>query len=381
MTQITGAWLENAATGLVMAMLNDAGHKAYFVGGCVRNALLNVPVSDVDIATDARPERVIELAEKADLKVIPTGIEHGTVTVVSDQIAHEITTFRKDVETDGRRAVVAFSDDLVEDALRRDFTMNALYADSDGKVIDPLDGLDDLTNARVRFIENAEQRIREDYLRSLRFFRFHAWYGDASGGLDPDALAAISGNLDGLSRLSKERIGSEFKKLLLAPDPAPAVAAMQATGVLTQIIPGATSRFLAPLVHLENTDPPDAIRRLAALGGTGVQDALRLSRGDYKRLTVLREILATDIRGLAAGYRFGAQAAIDGELLRSAMLEQPTPAGFRDIVAQGAAQKFPVVAADLMPEFQGEALGQRLQKLEQRWIHSDFELTRAQLLA
>jgi len=381
MTRITGAWLENAATKRVMAMLNDAGHQAYFVGGCVRNALLKVPVSDVDIATDARPEQVIELAEKTGLKVIPTGIEHGTVTVVSDQIAHEITTFRKDVETDGRRAVVAFSGDLVEDAKRRDFTMNALYANSGGKVLDPLDGLDDLTNGRVRFIENAEQRIREDYLRSLRFFRFHAWYGDASGGLDREALAAISGNLVGLSRLSKERIGSEFKKLLQAPDPAPAVAAMEATGVLTRIIPGATSRYLAPLVHLEDADLHDAIRRLAALGGTGVQDSLRLCRADYKRLTVLREMLATDIRGMAAGYRFGTKAAIDGELLRSAMLEQPTPAGFRDIAAQGAAQKFPVVAADLMPEFQGETLGQRLQELEQRWLQSNFELTRSQLLA
>lgn len=219
--------------------------------GCVRNALLGAEASDIDIATDAHPERVVELAAGAGLKAIPTGIEHGTVTVVSGGIPHEITTFRRDVETDGRRATVAFSDTVSEDAARRDFTMNALYARPDGTLLDPLGGLPDLNARHVRFIGQAKDRIREDYLRSLRYFRFHAWYGDAAAGFDPDALDAIASNLDGLERLSRERVGAEILKLLAAPDPAPAIAAMRGAGVLGAVLPGADDRSLAVLVSLE----------------------------------------------------------------------------------------------------------------------------------
>ncbi|KGM89571.1 tRNA nucleotidyltransferase/poly(A) polymerase [Roseovarius mucosus DSM 17069] len=180
--KVSGAWIEAKATQAVCAMLTGAGYQALFVGGCVRNALLGAPVGDIDIATDARPEMVVELAEGAGLKPVPTGIEHGTITVVSGHIGHEVTTFRKDVQSFGRHAVVAFADDLHTDARRRDFTMNALYARPDGDVVDPLGGLEDLRARRVRFIEDADQRIREDYLRILRFFRFHAWYGDPEGG-------------------------------------------------------------------------------------------------------------------------------------------------------------------------------------------------------
>ena len=240
MKQISAAWVSDPATQRVCAALTEGGAQALFVGGCVRNALLDTPVSDIDIATDALPNRVVELAQAADLKAIPTGIDHGTVTVVCDHIPHEITTFRRDVETDGRRAVVAFSDKVEEDAARRDFTMNAIYARPDGTVLDPLLGLPDLEARRVRFIGTAQNRIREDYLRSLRYFRFHAWYGDAQAGFDADALAAIAGNLDGLSTLSRERVGAELLKLLAAPDPAPSVAAMRSTGVLARL-PGARS--------------------------------------------------------------------------------------------------------------------------------------------
>ncbi len=380
MMQINGDWLENPATQAVMGMLLGAGHQAYFVGGCVRNALLGQPVSDIDIATGARPDQVMGLADSTGLKAIPTGIEHGTVTVMSGGIAHEITTYRKDIKTDGRHAVVSFSENIADDARRRDFTMNALYADHTGAVTDPLGGMADLQNARVRFIDDANARITEDHLRSLRFFRFHAWYGNPDAGLDPNALAAIADNLDGLNQLSKERIGSEVLKLLAAPDPAPAVAAMDSAGVLMRILPGATSRYLAPLIHLETDDPVDPIRRLAALGGTGVKDGLRLGRGDYKRLSQLREVLATDLPCPVAAYRFGARTAMDGVLLRAAMLEQSPPDGFRDAAAMGAAQVFPVKAADLMPRLQGPELGARLKELETRWLHSNFELNRSQLL-
>ena len=210
--KVTGDWLTRPESQDVCAMLTDAGHSAYFVGGCVRNALLGAPVSDIDISTDARPDRVVALAREVGFHPVPTGIDHGTITVVANHIPHEITTFRKDVETDGRRAVVAFADTLDEDAHRRDFTMNALYADATGRVTDPVGGLDDLADRYVRFIDDAAQRIREDYLRTLRFFRFNAWYGDVSGGYDADALDAIASNLDGSIFSSKSTFSQQLLK-------------------------------------------------------------------------------------------------------------------------------------------------------------------------
>jgi len=224
MKRITADWITNPATRAVCAALAVDGGQVLFVGGCVRNSLLGLAVADIDIATDLEPELVMKLARDAGIKAIPTGLDHGTVTLVKDGLAHEVTTFRKDIATDGRRAVVAFSTNIEEDAARRDFTMNALYARSDGTVIDPLGGMTDLVARRVRFIGQASDRIQEDYLRSLRYFRFHAWYGDAEAGFDPDALTAIAANLDGLAQLSRERVGSEMLKLLTAPDPAPSVA-------------------------------------------------------------------------------------------------------------------------------------------------------------
>ncbi len=381
MSHVTGDWLTCPATQKVMTVLNSTGHRAYFVGGCVRNSLLGVAVWDVDIATDLLPDQVIELAKAAGLKPVPTGIEHGTVTVVSGGIGHEITTFRKDIETDGRRAVVSYSDNITDDARRRDFTMNALYADQTGQVFDPLNGLDDLRAARVRFIDDADARIKEDYLRTLRFFRFHAWYGDPAGGMDAEALAAISANLSGLETLSKERVGSEIKKLLSAKDPAPAVAAMAQAGVLAAILPGADHRSLAPLVHLEAGEPPDAIRRLAVLGGTDIGERLRLSRKETMRLSVLRDVAESGDPAAQLGYRYGAQAAIDGHLLLCAALGQPVQPGFRGDAQRGGAQVFPIKAADLMPAYQGVALGKRMKELEDRWVNSDFKATRSQLLA
>jgi poly(A) polymerase len=197
------------ATQALCAAVLAGGYRIFFVGGCVRNAVLGEPVGDLDLATDALPEQVIRLAEAAGFKAIPTGIDHGTVTVLADGVPHEITTFRHDVQTDGRHAVVAYSTDLAQDAARRDFTMNALYADPAGEVIDPLGGLPDLLARRLRFVGDPVQRIGEDYLRILRFFRFSATYGDPALGMDVDALAACAELADGIDGLSRERIGAE----------------------------------------------------------------------------------------------------------------------------------------------------------------------------
>jgi len=390
--KITGDWLTNPATQAVCAMLNDAGHQAHFVGGCVRNALLGAEVSDMDISTDARPDRVVELAKAAGLKAIPTGIDHGTITVVSGHIPHEITTYRKDVETDGRRAVVAFADTMEEDAHRRDFTMNALYCDATGRVVDPLgQGLVDLAARNLRFIDDPDMRIREDYLRSLRFFRFHAWYGDQDAGPDPEALAAIAANLAGIETLSRERVGAELVKLLAAPEPQQAVATMRQSGVLAMVLGGADDRALGPLVHLEQQAgvAPDGLRRLAALGGEGngqdggqeVARGLRLSNAQGKQLALYRDHIGSSEGAGALGYHHGATLAKDILLLRAAMLEMPMTPGSFAAVERGAVATFPVKATDLMDRFQGKALGDALRQLERHWIDADFNLSRHQLLA
>lgn len=365
-----------------MAMLTDAGHQALFVGGCVRNALLGAPVDDIDIATDAHPDRVMALAQAAGLKPVPTGIDHGTVTVVAHGLPHEVTTFRRDIDMDGRHAVVAFADSPQEDAQRRDFTMNALYARADGSVVDPLGGMADLRARRVRFIGDAHARISEDYLRILRFFRFHAWYGDAAQGMDAEALAAIADSLAGLAQLSRERVGKEVTKLLAAPDPVMAVAAMRMAGVLAAVLPGASDRALGPLVHLETqtATAPDGLTRLAAMIDPDMAETLRLSRADLRRMALLRDTATGTMPPHEMGYRLrdAGRAAL---LLRGAFLEHPVTPADLDAVAHGGAARFPVTATDLMPGVTGPLLGARLATLEARWIASGFALTRADLLS
>jgi poly(A) polymerase len=381
MTRIEADWLKTESTQGVFALLCDAGHQAFAVGGCVRDSLLGMPVKDIDIATDAPPERVVALAEAAGFHAVPTGIEHGTVTVVARDVPHEVTTFRRDVDTDGRRATVTFALSIAEDARRRDFTMNALYADRNGEVHDPIGGLPDLWARRVRFIEDAETRIREDYLRSLRFFRFHAWYGDPREGFDADALAAIAAHLEGLGILSRERVGAELIKLLAAPDPAPAVAGMRATGVLGSVLPGAEDSALALLVHLEEQSGtlPDALRRLRCLGGEEVPERLRLSRKDAARLAAIGK--ATALHAGEAGYRLGAEVARDALLIVAASTGQQIDQAALERARHAARQTFPLRAADLMPGVTGPELGRRLAVLETAWIESGFTLSRERLLS
>ncbi len=381
MTRLHGDWFRAVSLQTVLSVIETGGHRALMVGGCVRNDLIGRPLGDIDIATDAPPLRVTELAARTGLRVVPTGIGHGTVTVIADGSAYEVTTFRDDVETDGRRAVVAFSDDLVSDARRRDFTMNALYADRAGTVIDPLDGIGDLLARHVRFVGDPAARIAEDYLRILRFFRLNAWYGDPEHGVDPAGLAACATLSAGIDTLSRERVGAEMTKLLAAHDPAPAMAAMQRSGVLMRVLPGADAVAMAVLVHIEAGLDPDPIRRLAVLGGTGVTEALRLSRVAAARLDRIRTAAMGGATAAELGYRFGESDGTDAVLIRAALVGTSLPDGWSTECARGAAARFPVAAADLMPALQGAALGARLTDLEARWVASDFRLSREQLLA
>lgn len=380
--RIEAPWLDAPGTRAVCGALMAAGREALPVGGCVRNTLLGRPVADIDIATDAPPEEVTGIAIAAGLEAVPTGIAHGTVTVIAAGRPFEVTTFRRDVATDGRHATVAFSADLAEDASRRDFTMNALYCRPDGTLIDPLGGLADLEAGRVRFVGDPAARIGEDYLRILRFFRFTAWYGDPGGGLDAEGLAACAALQEGLDRLSRERVGGEITRLLAAADPAPAVAAMAATGILARVLPGADATPLAPLVHAEAVAgaPPRWQRRLAALGWRPEwTQRIRLSRADARAVAAAATALAAGEPPAVAAWRLGPEAARDAALVRAATLAAPPPADLEAEIARGAAAVFPVASADVGLE--GPALGRALAELEEAWLASDFRLDAAALLA
>jgi poly(A) polymerase len=378
---VSGDWLSHPGTQTLMKVIDRAGHRVLFVGGCVRNALMGVPVADIDLATDAIPETVMKTCEAAGLRVVPTGVDHGTVTVIAGGRPHEVTTFRRDVQTDGRRAVVAFSTDLAMDAARRDFTMNALYATREGTVLDPLGGQGDVKSRLVRFVGEPSARIQEDYLRILRFFRFHAVYGDLEAGLDADGLAACAAHADGLSQVSRERIGHEMRKLLAARDPAPAVAAMAQSGILARILPGADTRALAPLIHHEMSAKPRWQRRLAVLGGEGATERLRLSRSESADLACIAQGIGSLQSPAVLGHTVGEILATDTLLARAAMLDTPLPKGWQGNLVRGALAVFPVAASDLMPEYTGAALGARLKDLERRWFASDLRLSKAELLA
>lgn len=380
--RITAEWLTGPIPQSLCRMLISAGHEAWFVGGCVRNELLGQPISDVDIATDALPEKVMTLAREAGFQPVPTGIAHGTVTVVVKGKPFEVTTFRRDVETDGRRATVAFADTIWEDAHRRDFTINALYASVAGYIEDPLGGLADLKARRIRFIDNAADRIREDYLRILRFFRFHAWYGDPEAGPDREAMTAISELSQGIDTLSRERVGAEMIKLLAAPDPSQSLNAMDETGVLNRVLPEANSACMPDLIRLEGAlgVHPEPLRRLACLDGHGEVEQLRLSKAQARRLRRLKENLTKDMLPEELGYRLGLEDGQDVALLQAAVMKTALPKDLKPRLTAGAAAVFPVRAEDLPARYRGAQLGAKLRELENRWISSGFRLGRSDLL-
>ena len=375
-------WLEAKATRAVMAALQAAGGPdcARFVGGCVRNSLLGQPVDDIDIATRLRPEETMAALQAAGLKVVPTGLEHGTVTGVSERKPYEITTLRRDVETDGRRAVVAFTEDWAEDAARRDFRLNALYADAAGMVFDPTGGgLADAAEGRIVFVGEAETRIREDYLRILRFFRFQAWYG--RGQPDATGLAACAALKAGMAQLSAERVSKELLKLLAARDPRSTVRAMAETGVLGQVLPEAQPLNLFEAMCGLTGDP---VLRLSALlpadegAVVRIAGSLRLSNGMRDRLAAAvaeGPVVAPDMteaEARAAIYRLG-RGAFEDRLAR-AEAAGGDGAALRRLAAEWTPPKMPVggrelVRLGLKP---GPETGRVLKAFEAGWIADDF---------
>lgn len=389
------------ATTAVFDALEAAGGPdcARFVGGCVRNALIGRPIADLDVATILTPQAVIKALRAGGVRAVPTGVEHGTVTAVFDHQPVEVTTLRRDVETDGRRAVVAFTTDWREDAERRDFTLNALYATRDGTIFDPTGhGVADARAGRIVFVGDPEMRLREDHLRSLRFFRFLAWYG--RGEPDAAAVAAITALKDQVANLAAERISAELMKLLAAADPRPAMQLMQQTGVLAVILPGPLDlgRFEALVgleIRLAETQP---LLRLAALLPDAAEEGartavrLRLSNAERDRLAAglaPAPELAPPLppqAARAAIYRLGRQAFVDRVKLNWATAGDADAGGWNALLAiagDWTSPVLPVTGADVLAAGapKGPKVGETLRALEAWWIAGDFTANRDAALA
>ena len=395
-------WITAAGTRSVMRALTQDGARAMFVGGCVRDAILGRPVKDIDIATELPPDRVIEILEADGVHTVPTGLAHGTVTAVvpgAPKDHFEITTLRVDVETYGRHAQVAFTDDWEADARRRDFTINAILCDAEGRVFDPVGGLGDLRAGRVRFVGEPEARIREDVLRILRFFRLHAYYGQ--GVPDPGALQACTGLARLLPGLSGERVAGEILRVLLAPDPAGAFQLMTDAGVVRVILPEASAvdRLRALVAIEESLAAVSDLRRLAAVLATddtgidAVSDRLRLSNRERSRLHTAcaqRAWLVSDaaeIRLMELLYKLGPDGYADVVMLAWAA-GRITDAGDAWLSAINLPKRWPVPVFPLQGRdvlalgvVAGPRVGEILAEGERWWIRAGFKPDRDACLA
>jgi poly(A) polymerase len=389
--RLDAKWLREGALARLLDVLDRDGEEARVVGGAVRNALLGVPVHEIDVATTAEPQEIVRRVTAAGFKAVPTGIEHGTVTVVIDGAPIEVTTLRRDVETYGRHAKVAFGRDWKTDAERRDFTINAFSAGPDGAVFDYVGGLPDLEARRVRFIGEPKQRIEEDYLRVLRFFRFHAAYG--RGALDADGLHACIAARGGLEQLSRERVRMELVKLLLAPGASAVLEAMADAGLLGPLLSGVPNGAHFTAMAAAETAlalPPNAMRRLAALAVLVAEDAerlaqkLRLSNAEHAQLAAMAEGWRRISPALGEHqqrvllYQLGPDIFVDQALLGFARSgARAEDAAWHKLVTlpqRWQAPTFPIKAADLMERgiAKGPALGAALDAAERAWIEAGF---------
>lgn len=401
-------WLSDEPLQRLLAALSEGDDEARIAGGAVRNALLGTGVSDIDIASTTLPEETVRRAEAAGFKAIPTGAEHGTITVIASGRPFEVTTLRSDIETDGRRAKVAFGRDWRRDAERRDFTINALYADAAGTVIDHVGGVTDIESRTLRFIGDAEARIREDYLRILRFFRFFAWYG--AGRPDADGLRACARLKDGLERLSSERVWTEMKKLLGAPDPSRALLWMRQSGVLTKVLPESEKWGIDAIHGLVRAGadlgwPPDAMLRLESLippdaeRVAALAERMKLSKAEAERLVAWASTPRVDPAATESAlakmlYRGDRQAFVDrlrldlagarwrAEQDDKALLEAGGYSRLLRFAEKWQKPIFPIKGGDLLAlgTAKGPEIGALLGELETHWVETGFTLPRDALL-
>lgn len=386
--KLTPAWLSSPEVKTLGAAFVKAGFKLRFVGGCVRDAVLGKEATELDAATNATPEQTQKLLETAGLRAIPTGIDHGTVTALVNDKSFEVTTLRKDVATDGRHATVAFGTSWEEDAKRRDFTMNALYLSLDGEMHDPVGGLEDCKAGRVVFIGDPEARIREDYLRILRYFRFAATVGNSQ--FDQKALKACNAGKQGIAQLSGERVATEFLKLLAAERATPALLAMKEAGILAQFMPDTP---VEPVKLLDALAAPALLKLAALIGGVkeieAVAARLKLSGKQVKLL----QIWLSNVKSITPGMNelaqkklrraFGAEDYTNMIMLAAAF-SRSIWEHYEPLTRTAAWQppEFPIKAQDLMARgmHEGKALGDRLKALEVTWEESGYTLSRETLL-
>ncbi len=391
MSPLAPAWAEDPAVRQVLDALAAAGGEGRFVGGCVRDFLLGRPIKDIDIATPLLPETVIEALKRADLSAIPTGLKHGTVTALVDHRPFEVTTLREDVETDGRHARVAFTNDWQRDAQRRDLTMNALFLDSEGRLYDFVGGQTDLMAGRVRFVGDPRRRIQEDFLRILRFLRFHAFYGQ--GNLDRPALEAARDLAAGLDQISGERKAQEMLRLVEAPDPLPVLRVMQQQGIMAFVLPDSDgTERLARL--LEIAPESDALQRLAALvspvSGPETARALKLSKRQSRRLIAMTAAAAApsdlgdDAFRRRQLYLHGPEQLLDRcrSAVAAGRLDLDLLATIDAEAADWQPKVMPIDGRDLIAlGVEGPALGRLMRALEDWWIDASFRPDRSALIA
>ena len=376
-------WLRNPSAQKLSKLYKNFGYQVLFVGGCVRNTILKMPVTDIDLATDAQPEEIIKIAKENNIRFVPTGLAHGTITLIIDNKNYQITTFRTDFDHDGRYAKVEFTESLLLDASRRDLTINALYCNHVGEVIDPLNGLDDIKKQKIKFIGNPNERIKEDNLRILRFFRFQAIYGNKNLEIDSIALEACHNHKSKLAALSKERITSELRKILSAPNPLEVIIKMNETGVLNELFQKVSIDSLEAYLKTEEKFKINInwLGRLLSLQVTQEEESLKLTRCEFKFLKQTKSAIENQIHVLEFSYYNGVENGKIYSILQNFRHDIILSKNLLKQINSLATKKFPIIAKDLMPEINGKKLGEALRSLEDRWIKSNFTLSKKELLA
>ena len=380
-------WNSDSTLKTLIHSLESSGGVAYLVGGCVRNTILGRPFTDIDIATDLLPEQVVKISKKEGYKVIQTGLSYGTVTIVNAGRKFEVTTFRSDIKTYGRKASVKFTADIKLDAMRRDFTMNSIYMNIFGEIIDPLGSLDDLLEKKIKFIGNPSERIEEDNLRILRFFRFLAEFNKGRSDIDQDTMEALYKYKKEVKSLSRERIWMELKRILSVPEPQHIFSIMIEKGILDEVFPPIEIEGLSKVITAEkkySVSPSHLVRLFSLNKSIGKKWAhyVSLTSNEAKILEFIKESLVhyKDLKTVA--YKFGRVVAEGWLLNYDDGFSEMIPSKISEIIDNGCNTFFPVSGVDLLEEMEeGPELGRQLERLEKLWIKSGFKMSKEELLS
>jgi len=380
-------WNSDSTLKTLIHSLESSGGVAYLVGGCVRNTILGRPFTDIDIATDLLPEQVVKISKKEGYKVIQTGLSYGTVTIVNAGRKFEVTTFRSDIKTYGRKASVKFTADIKLDAMRRDFTMNSIYMNISGEIIDPLGSLDDLLEKKIKFIGNPSERIEEDNLRILRFFRFLAEFNKGRSDIDQDTMEALYKYKKEVKSLSRERIWMELKRILSVPEPQHIFSIMIEKGILDEVFPPIEIEGLSKVITAEkkySVSPSHLVRLFSLNKSIGKKWAhyVSLTSNEAKILEFIKESLVhyKDLKTVA--YKFGRVVAEGWLLNYDDGFSEMIPSKISEIIDNGCNTFFPVSGVDLLEEMEeGPELGRQMEWLEDLWIKSGFTMGKKELLS